>query len=144
MFWRNVLPPSSGSMSKLSKGRKDKTCSSAMKMASEFSSEISVYLQETLRFATYVTRLSVAQAGSSRLPSAAAWVQSQIRSCGNYGGKSGTGVGFLRVLRFPLPLLIPLTAVYSSIISGWYSRPNSGRRTKWTQSRCTPRSRRRP
>jgi hypothetical protein len=47
---------------------------------------------------------------------------------------------FLRVLRFPLPILIPPTAPHSSIIRGWYNRPNSGRRTKWTQSHHTPRN----
>jgi hypothetical protein len=30
-------------------------------------------------------------------------------SCGIYGGQSGTGSGFLRVLRFLLPILIPST-----------------------------------
>jgi hypothetical protein len=51
------------------------------------------------------------------------------------GGQSGTGVGFLWVLRFPLPF-IPLTAPHSSssVIRGWYSRLNSCRRTKWTKS----------
>jgi hypothetical protein len=49
--------------------------------------------------------------------------------------------GFLRIFRFPLPNLIPLTAPHSpsSIIGGWYNRPISGRRTKWTQSHPTPR-----
>jgi hypothetical protein len=46
----------------------------------------------------------------------------------------GTGAGFLRVLRFPLQILIPPTAPQSSVIRGWYNKPNSGRRTKWTQS----------
>jgi hypothetical protein len=55
--------------------------------------------------------------------------------------KSGTGAGFLRVLRFPLPILIPPTALHSSIVWGWYNRPVNGRRTKWThnQSHPTPR-----
>jgi hypothetical protein len=44
------------------------------------------------------------------IPTAAARVRSQVRSCGFCGGQSGTGVGFLRVLRFPLPILIPPTA----------------------------------
>jgi hypothetical protein len=46
-------------------------------------------------------------------------------------------VGSLRALRFPLPILIPPNAPHSSIIWGWYNRPNSGRRTKWTQSHTT-------
>jgi hypothetical protein len=69
-----------------------------------------------------------------QLPTAAAWVRSQIRSCEIRGGQSGTGAGFLRVLRLPLPIIIP----YSSIIRGWYNMPISGRRTKWTQSHSTP------
>jgi hypothetical protein len=40
-------------------------------------------------------------------------------------GQSGTGAGFLRVLRFPLPIFIPPTVPQSpsSIIWGWYNRP---------------------
>jgi hypothetical protein len=38
------------------------------------------------------------------------------RSCGICGAQSGTGAGFLRVFRFPLPILIPPTAPYSLII----------------------------
>jgi hypothetical protein len=41
------------------------------------------------------------------------------------GGLSVTGVGFIRVLRFPVPIFIPQTAPQSpsSIIWGWYNRP---------------------
>jgi hypothetical protein len=48
---------------------------------------------------------------------------------------------FLRVLRFPLPIISP-TASHSSssIIRGRYIRPISGRRTNWTQSHSTARS----
>jgi hypothetical protein len=30
-----------------------------------------------------------------------------VRSCGICGGQNGTGAGFVRVLQFPLPILIP-------------------------------------
>jgi hypothetical protein len=73
-------------------------------------------------------------------PSAVAQVRAQVRSCGICGGQSGTGAGFLRALRFPLLILIPPTAPYSSdIVRGWDNSPVSGRRTKWTQSHLTPR-----
>jgi hypothetical protein len=85
---------------------------------------------------------AIAQAVSPRLPTAAARVRAQIRSYGICCGQSGIGVGLLRVLRFPLPILIPPTVPHSSssIIRDWYNRPNSGRRTKWTQSHPTPRN----
>jgi hypothetical protein len=75
----------------------------------------------------------IAQAVSGRLPTAAAQVWAQVRPCGVCGWQSNIGASFLRVLRFPLPILIPLTAPHSSsIIRDWYNRPISGRRTKWT------------
>jgi hypothetical protein len=50
---------------------------------------------------------AIAQAVSRRLPTAAARVRAHVRQCGIYGGQSGTGAGFLRLLQFPLPILIP-------------------------------------
>jgi hypothetical protein len=49
---------------------------------------------------------AVAQAVSSWLPTAAARVRARA-ACGVCGGQNGTGAGFLRVLRFPLPIIIP-------------------------------------
>jgi hypothetical protein len=70
---------------------------------------------------------AISQAVSRRLHTAAARVRAQIRSRKICGGQCGTGAGFLRVLRFPLPILIPPTVPHSSsIIRGWYNRPNSG------------------
>jgi hypothetical protein len=57
---------------------------------------------------------AIAQADSRRLPTAAARVRFQIRSCGICGVQSGTEEGFILVLRFPLPILIPQNAPYSS------------------------------
>jgi hypothetical protein len=41
-----------------------------------------------------------------------------VRSCGTCGGQSGIRAGFLRVLRFLLPILILPTAPHSSSSSG--------------------------
>jgi hypothetical protein len=65
---------------------------------------------------------------------------SHVKSCGICDGQNGSGADFLRVHRFPLPILIPPTSPHLSIIRGWYNRPNSDRRTKWAQSHPTPRN----
>jgi hypothetical protein len=78
---------------------------------------------------------------SRRLPTAAARVPAQVRSCGICGQQSCTGADFLLVLRFPQPILIPPTSPHlSSIGRGWYNRPVGRRHTKWTQSHSTPRN----
>jgi hypothetical protein len=51
---------------------------------------------------------AVAQAVSRCLPTAAARVFVHA-ACGVCGGQSGTGAGFLRVLRFPLPIISPIS-----------------------------------
>jgi hypothetical protein len=83
---------------------------------------------------------AIAQAVGRRLPTAGSRVRTQVGSCGTCGGQSGSGASFLRALRFPLPILIPLTAPQSSssIIRGWYIRPINGRRIRCTQSHPTP------
>jgi hypothetical protein len=57
--------------------------------------------------------------------SAAARVRSQAKSCW-ICGDSGTEAGLLRVLRFPLLVLIPATAPQLSGPRGWCTRPSSG------------------
>jgi hypothetical protein len=87
---------------------------------------------------------AIAQAVIRRLSSAAAWLRALVRSCWICRRQSGIGAGFLRVLRFPLPIFIPPTAPHaSSITRGWYNRPVSGRSTKWTQSHLTSRKKKR-
>jgi hypothetical protein len=68
---------------------------------------------------------ATAQAVSRRLPTAATRVRARVSSCGICGEQSGAGTGFLRVLRFPLPIFIPPTTPQtpSYIIWGWYNRP---------------------
>jgi hypothetical protein len=67
---------------------------------------------------------AIAQADSRRLLTAATLVPNQIRSCKICGGQSGGGVGFLRVFRLLLQILIPLTAPHSSSITQCsYNRP---------------------
>jgi hypothetical protein len=61
---------------------------------------------------------AIAQAVSRMLPTAAARVRPQGRSCGICAGQSGTGAGFLWVLRFLLPILIAPTAPHSSSGAG--------------------------
>jgi hypothetical protein len=52
---------------------------------------------------------AVAQAVSRWLPTAAARVRVRA-ACGISGGQSGIGAGFLRVLRFHLPIIPPISS----------------------------------
>jgi hypothetical protein len=76
---------------------------------------------------TYFPKWSraIAKAVSSRPPTVAVRVWARVRSCGICCGQSGIGAGFLRVLRFPLPIRIPpiVSQSPSPIIWGWYNRP---------------------
>jgi hypothetical protein len=55
----------------------------------------------------YMLGCAIARAVRCGLPTAAARVRSRFRACGICGGRSGLGAGCLRVLRFPLTILIP-------------------------------------
>jgi hypothetical protein len=68
---------------------------------------------------------AIAEAVSRWLPTAVARVRARVWSYGICGGQSDRGAGFLRVLRFPLPIFIPPIAPQSSssIIWGLYNRP---------------------
>jgi hypothetical protein len=79
---------------------------------------------------------SIAEAVSRWLPTAATRVQSRVWSSGICGGQSRAGAGFLRVLRFPLPIIPPNSPNSPSSQSpgaGTIGRTVSGRRAEWTQ-----------
>jgi hypothetical protein len=67
---------------------------------------IRVYLETYVKYKLREGH-AIAQVASHRLPTVADWVWAQVRSCRICGRQSGTGGGFLQVLRFPLPILIP-------------------------------------
>jgi hypothetical protein len=63
------------------------------------------------------------------------WFEPKSGNMGFVVDKMAFGQVFLQELLFPLPIFIPPTTPHlSSITRGWYNRPISGRRTKWTQS----------
>jgi hypothetical protein len=70
---------------------------------------------------------AIAQAVSRWLPTAAARVRTRVWSSWICGGQSGTGAGFLRVLRFPLPIHSTKFSILT-ITRGRYYRPINGRR----------------
>jgi hypothetical protein len=73
--------------------------------------EIFLSFRSCLLLAVIVTvqlRRAVARAVSRWLPTAAARVRVRA-TCGGCGGQSGTGAGFLRVLRFPLRIIPPIS-----------------------------------
>jgi hypothetical protein len=61
----------------------------------------------TPRHIMHAVGRAIAQGVSRWLPTAAARVRSRVWLSGICSGQSGAGAGFLRVLRFPLPIFIP-------------------------------------
>jgi hypothetical protein len=59
---------------------------------------------------------AVAQAVSRRLPAVTVWIRAKVMPYGIYGVQSGTGRGFLEVLRFPCHSFHPL--LYNHLLSG--------------------------
>jgi hypothetical protein len=62
---------------------------------------------------------AIAQTVSRWLPTAAAPVRARVLPSWICGGQSGAGAGFLRVLRFPLPIFIPPIAPQSPSSITW-------------------------
>jgi hypothetical protein len=87
-------------------------------MEATFSRETPVDIQQpTWRYTAEVGR-NIAEAVSHWLLTAKARVRALVWSCGICDVQSGAGVGFLKVLRFPLSIFIPriVSESLSSII----------------------------
>jgi hypothetical protein len=74
----------------------------------------------------------IAQAFCHWLPSVVAWVQSQVRSCGIYGGQSCSGIGFQGEFTGDNTLLIqffafnfPMSFIFSKCLSFPLASPTS-------------------
>jgi hypothetical protein len=77
-----------------------------LKFYCDFQSIILLWACELMLLFYALLGRAVAQAVSRWFPTAA--VRVRVRAaCGVCGGQSGTGAGFLRVLQFPLPIIIP-------------------------------------
>jgi hypothetical protein len=89
-----------------------------------------------ISFSRNTSGRDVAQAVSRWLPPAAARVRVRA-ACGFCDGQSGTGAGFLRVLRlFPANHSTNFSIII--ITRGWRNRPIGGRSSEWTQLDSTP------
>jgi hypothetical protein len=74
--------------------------------------------KNTSRYFKYVLGHAIAQAVSRRLPTAAARVQTPGLVMWDFVmDKNGARAGFLRELRFPLPIYIPSASPQSSSLS---------------------------
>jgi hypothetical protein len=64
-----------------------------------------------------LTGRAITQVVSRRLPTAAARVQTRVGTWDFVMDENGAGAGFLRELRFPLPIYIPSCSPQSSSLS---------------------------
>jgi hypothetical protein len=70
---------------------------------------------------------AVAQAGSRRLPTLAARVTAQVKSCGICGRQNGKGQVYSGYFGFPYYSFMGLIGLQSSsVIQVWYNRPING------------------
>jgi hypothetical protein len=67
---------------------------------------------------------AIAQAVSRWLPTAAARIRALVWPSGIFGGRSGAGAGFLRVLRFPLPSQSPGAGTIGQLMAYVPSEPS--------------------
>jgi hypothetical protein len=74
----------------------------------------SISLSSSYPYVTIAAGRDIAQAVSRRLPTAAARVHVWA-ACRIFGGQIGAGAGFLRVLRFLLPIFIPPISLTTTI-----------------------------
>jgi hypothetical protein len=81
------------------------TCSSETFV--DFEQTTRLYIPEDSTVHNQLKGRAVAHAVSRWLPNAAAQIRVQA-ACGVCGGQSGTGAGFLLVLRFPLSIIPPI------------------------------------
>jgi hypothetical protein len=94
----------------------------AIKRNAEYKSCVVIYILKTTTLTTFAQLSKLyyyykprhSSGVGHRLPTPAARVRGRVWSCGICGGQSGAEAGFLRVLRFPLPIFIPPIAPQSS------------------------------
>lgn len=68
------------------------------------------------KFIPDIAGCGIARSVTGRFPTMPVQVRSYVRSPEIYGGRNRTGEDFIGVLRLPLPILIPPTVPYPSVI----------------------------